>query len=249
MGNMHTTLKLRTSWLAAATAALALAAGCTDDAQIAPEEPAAGDAQAITVPAGADTAASLGIETWSYVPTDEGLVVRGLAPDAAPRARFWIAAGETPDELIAHATGAGAQVSILREGGVQGADEGLRDAVTAFRADVEAAQARKGDTSQQVNDNVVFCPGSVGTFGTWAFWATTTVSIDNPSQSQWLKFSFQAGAGYEELWVPPAPYSSIPWLYYPNRYGRQWWGLPVTIRYLTSWPDGYWGPCRRVSIY
>lgn len=248
---MHTTLKLRTSWLtaAAATAALALAAGCIDDTEVAPAEPTADEAQAITVPAGEATTAALGIERWRYIPTEEGMVVRGLGAGDAPRARFWISAGETPDEMIARAADAGAEVTILREGGVRGSDEELRGAVTAFRTDVEAAQAQKGEGSQEVNDHVVFCPGSVGTFGTWAFWVTTTVAIDNPSQSQWLRFSFQAGAGYEELWVPPAPYSSIPWLFYYQRYGRQWWGLPVTIRYQTSWPDGNWGPCRRVSIY
>jgi hypothetical protein len=249
--NPYTTT-LRTPWLAvaAASAALMLAAGCIDDTRAAAVEPAADDTKAIMVPAGPDTTASLGIATWRYVPTDEGIVVRGVASDATAHSRFWITDGETADERIAHATDTGAEVSIPREGAVTGTDAGLRTAVTAFRSDVELAQAhRKGDAQQNVNDNVVFCPGSVGTFSTWAFWATTTIAIDNPFQDKWLKFSFQAGAGYEEQWIPPAPASTYPWLAYWRQYPRQYWAVPVTIRYLDSWPDGIWGPCRSVQVY
>ena len=244
----NTTSRACTPWLpAVASAVLALAAGCMDDPPAAPAEPVADDTQAITVPAGADTSAALGITTWRYIPADEGLVVRGLGSDDLPRARFWIAAGDSLDERIAYATDTGARVTIPREGALRGDDE-LLEVVTAFGTDVDAQVSDKTGT-QQVNDNVTFCPGSVGTFGTWAFWGTTTIAIDNPFQDQWLKFSFQAGAGYEEQWVPPAPYSSVPWLNYTRTYPRQYWGVPVTIRYLDSWPNGSWGPCRRVRVY
>jgi len=78
----NTTSRACTPWLpAVASAVLALAAGCMDDLTAAPAEPVADDTQAITVPAGAETSAALGITMWRYIPTaDEGLVVRGSAP-------------------------------------------------------------------------------------------------------------------------------------------------------------------------
>jgi hypothetical protein len=227
-----TSTKLRMQVCAAATAALALAAGCASDAPVLPEEPTTEDAQAVTVAASPDTAAKLDIATWRYQPTSEGVVVRGLgagadaSPDAAARVRFWISAGDTSDELVAHGTDTGAQVVVLREGGVRGDDAGLRDAVTAFRADVEAAQAddKKGG-AQNINDNVHFCLGNTANFTTWAFWATTKIWISNPSSSVWIKFSFRAGAGYEENWIPPAQ---------AQTFTRMYAAVPVQVRYIEA---------------
>jgi hypothetical protein len=245
MKSMNTKLCMR--WVAGAVmVTLALAAGCAGDAPVAPEEPATSNAVAVTVPASVETTARLGIATWRYMPTSDGIVVRGVAPnatsDAVAHVRFWISAGATPDELIAHGTDTGAQVSILREGGVRGDDAGLRETAIAFRVDVEASEmARKKGTSQNVNDHVQFCPGAVGTFGTWSFWAVTHVQIDNPSSNVWIKFSFRAGAGYEENWVPPASSAT---------YGRQWAAFPVTISYIDWNPHEAQGPCPvNVAVY
>jgi hypothetical protein len=223
-------------WPSAAAVAVVLAvtAGCVNDAQVAPEEPSLGDAQSVTVPASADTSGRLGITNWHYMPASEGIVVRGLAPDAVVRARFGISAGDASDELVVRETDTGQQVSILRGGGVRGDDARLRDIASAFRADVEATLVPdKGDRSQHVVDRVQFCPGDANTFSTW-FFGDTVVQIENPSQSQWMLFSFQAGLFYQENWIPPGGWSIYP---------RSYVAVPLRLNYKNSWPAENPGPC------
>jgi hypothetical protein len=83
-----------------------------------------------------------------------------------------------------------------------------------------------------VNDNVNFCLGNTANFSTWAFWATTKVRISNPSSSVWIKFSFQAGAGYEENWIPPGESPT---------FARAWAALPVKVTYIDA--NGGPAPC------
>jgi len=219
-------------WVAAAAVAALALAGCANDSQALLQEPAPGDAQEVTVLASPDTTVTVGVATWHYRATSEGIIVRGLAADMVPRARFWIAAGETTDELTAHSTDTGATVSILRKGDVRGDDAALRNAVAAFRVDAEAAQVPdKNGGSQNVNDNVGFCLGDSASFGTWSFWGTTHVQMENWSDT-WIKFSFQAGAGYEENWIPP---------WQAPTFGRQWAAFPVRISYIEF--NGPLAPC------
>lgn len=211
------------------TAALvtALAAGCTSDAAPPPDEPSTAGNQDVTLAASADTTARLGIASWHYAPTADAVVVRGRAGDASEVARFWLSAGANADELIARATDTDAQAVVLHEGGVRSDDPALRDQVAAFRADVEAAPADKQGKPQQVGDSVYFCQGSQGTFSTWAFWRPTYIQVSNPSTAQWIQLSMQAGASQEYQWVQPTG----------ALFTRYFWGLPVTIRYESHYPD------------
>jgi hypothetical protein len=211
-------------WIVAAAAVAVLAvAGCATDPEVARDEPSTEGAQEVTVPASAGTATSLGIASWRYQAVSEGVVVRGVAADGTVHTRFWIAAGETSDELIAHSADTSADAVIPREGGVRTSNAEFRDELTAFRADSEAAQASATkEKTQNVGDNVGFCLGNSGSFGTWAFWGVTNVQIENAS-STWVKFSFQAGAGYEENWIQP-------WT--ATTFGRQWAAFPVRITYI-----------------
>jgi hypothetical protein len=229
-GKMSNVGKAGMQWLAVA-AALTLAMGCAEDPS-AGEEPAVLDAEAIVLPGSAETAA-LGIATWRYQPTENGVVVRGLAANAAPLARFWISEGNTEDEMIAHQTGSSDVVTILREGGSRGGEESFRRAVTAFRADVEnEEQAAAKGNAHNVNDDVYFCLNQRATFTTWSFWATTKILISNPSPTTWVKFSFSAGAGYEENWIPAGG---------ETRFDRAYAAVPVTVKYISY--SGGAAPC------
>lgn len=214
-----------------AALALALAAGCATERPAPSAEPAADDTLATELPASAATTAALGVASWRYAPTADGVVVSGRGSDLSSVVRLWIEPGATSDELIAHASDSSAVAVIQREGAAIGEDPQLAAAAAAFRADVEAAPpAGKGDPSQQVTDHVQFCLANAGTFSTWAFWRPTFIHIDNPDSDSIL-FSFAAGAGYEEQWVPPGGAT----------YSRNFWGVAVLIRYIDAknWP----GPC------
>lgn len=242
---ISTNTKLHVQWCVAAVtaAALGLVTGCASDAPVAPAEPDTGDAsQAVTVSASADTTARLDIATWRYLPTSDGdgIVVRGLtagtALDEVARVRFSISSGDTSDELVAYMTDTGAHVSISRAGGeVRGDDPELRDAVTAFLTDAEAAEVHDKKGTSQVNDNVSFCPGSSAAFGTW-FFGPTRVQIANWSPV-WTQFSLQSGPSAEETpWIQPwtAP-----------TFERWYWGLTVRVSYI-NWSGGA-PPC--VNVY
>jgi hypothetical protein len=216
----------------AAALALALAAGCATEPPGPAVEPAADDTQATEVPASAETTAALGVTSWRYAPTADGVVVRGRASDLSTVVRLWIGPGASSDELIAHATDAGSQAVIQRDGATAGGDAQLAAEARAFRADVEAAPSLgKADATQQVTDHVRFCLGNAGVFSTWAFWRPTYIRIENPTATDSMLFSFAAGASYEENWVPPGGAT----------YARNYWGVAVMIRYIDAspWP----GPC------
>lgn len=217
-------------WAIVALATALAFTGCTQegqDASLALEEPAASDAQATEVPASAATTASLEVATWRYQQSAEGGVlvrgfVAGSALDDEPLARFWVTPSSTFDGMIAHGSGDLDVVALPNEGGVRGGSAQLRAMVAAFRADVEAAEkAAAKDGVRNVNDDVYFCLGQQATFTTW-FFGNTSIAITNPSYTTSVRFSFAAGLGYEENWVPPRTTRV-----YPRIFG----GFNVTVTY------------------
>jgi hypothetical protein len=230
--NLSKARKVVRQWFAVA-AMLALALGCAEDPKARVAERPDPHAQTIVLPGSAETIASLGIATWRYQPTEDGVVVRGLAVNAAesdaPLARFWIAQGETADEMIAYQTGNADAVTLLRAGGARGGGEAFRRAAVAFRADVENEEkaAAKGG-ARNINDDVYLCLNHQATVTTWSFWATTKILISNPSSSVWVKLSFRAGDGYEENWIPAGS---------ETRFERAYEAAPVTVKY-TDYYDG-----------
>lgn len=232
--NTNKARALGMSWLAAALS-LSLAAGCLEEQGPSAEESSETAVETVTVPASAQTSASLGIAAWRYQPAKDGVLVTGAAADApgAPLARFLVGQGATAGEMTARDLDGKDAVTIVLAGGIRGGGEALRADVAAFRADVEAHQKLTMKRDRNIGENVYLCPGQQGTFTTW-FFGNTSIGITTYATS--ARFSFQAAAGAPEYNTVPA-YSTYV---YPRIFG----GFNVNVKNVSTS-----GSCARIQVW